>query len=32
MTHKAAVPGEAWDIVVRRYRMEGRRQQGQGIA
>ena len=28
---QAAVPGAAWDILVRRYRTEGRRQQGKGI-
>jgi hypothetical protein len=28
---QAAVPGEAWDIMVRRYRTEERRQQGKGI-
>jgi hypothetical protein len=29
---QAVVPGEAWDIMVRRYRTEGRRQQGKGIS
>ena len=29
---QAAVPGVAWDIMVRRYRTEGRRQQGKGIS
>jgi hypothetical protein len=29
---QAAVPGEAWGNMVRRYRTEGRRQQGKGIA
>jgi hypothetical protein len=29
---QAAVPGEAWDTMVRRYRTEGRRQQGKGIS
>ena len=28
---QAAVSGEAWDNQVRRYRTEGRRQQGKGI-
>jgi len=28
---QAAVPGIAWDSMVRRYRTEGRRQQGKGI-
>jgi len=29
---QAAVPGAAWDKMVRRYRTEGRRQQGKGIS
>ncbi len=28
---QAGVPGESWDILVRRYRTEGRRQQGKGM-
>ena len=28
---QTAVPGEAWGIMVRRYRTEGRRRQGKGI-
>jgi hypothetical protein len=28
---QAAVPGEAWGMMVRRYRTEGRRRQGKGM-